>query len=150
VKIVNLLIDSSISWSCKTTWKKASVNTLWCLIGCSIGDFGTILFFQYSSYSLSTEYIMLLAIINGIITSIALETFILSFTQPIVVAFKTAVGMSLISMISMELAMNLVDYIITGGAMINIYVILPMLFAGFITPLPYNYYRLKKFNKSCH
>ena len=87
---------------------------------------------------------------NGILTSIALETVILSLTQPLKLAFKTAVGMSLISMISMELAMNIVDYVITGEAMINIYVILPMLFAGFITPLPYNYYRLKKFNQSCH
>tara|TARA_B100000579_G_scaffold275468_1_gene227645 strand:+ start:168 stop:611 length:444 start_codon:yes stop_codon:yes gene_type:complete len=147
---VNLSIDSSISWKCKSTWNKASINTFWCLLGCSIGDFGTILFFQYSSYSLATEYIMLLAIINGILTSIALETVILSLTQPLKLAFKTAVGMSLISMISMELAMNIVDYVITGGAMINIYVILPMLFAGFITPLPYNYYRLKKFNQSCH
>ena len=140
----------SISWRCKSTWDKASVNTLWCLLGCSIGDFGTILFFQYSSYSLATEYIMLLAIINGILTSIALETFILSLSQPLKSAFKTAVGMSLISMISMEIAMNLVDVIITGGAMINIYVIFPMLLAGFITPLPYNYYRIKKYNKSCH
>ncbi len=147
---MNLSIDSSISWKCKSTWNKASINTFWCLLGCSIGDFGTILFFQYSSYSLATEYIMLLAIINGILTSIALETVILSLTQPLKLAFKTAVGMSLISMISMELAMNIVDYVITGGAMINIYVILPMLFAGFITPLPYNYYRLKKFNQSCH
>ncbi len=147
---MNLSIDSSITWKCKSTWKKASINTFWCLLGCSIGDFGTILFFQYSSYSLATEYIMLLAIINGILTSIALETVILSLTQPLKLAFKTAVGMSLISMISMELAMNTVDYVITGGAMINIYVILPMLFAGFITPLPYNYYRLKKFNQSCH
>ncbi|MEC7877601.1 MAG: DUF4396 domain-containing protein [Bacteroidota bacterium] len=140
----------SISWRCKSTWKKSSINTLWCLLGCSIGDFGTILFFQYSSYSLATEYIMLLAIINGIITSIALETFILSLSQSLKSAFKTAVGMSLISMISMEIAMNLVDVIITGGAMINIYVIFPMLLAGFITPLPYNYYRIKKYNKSCH
>ena len=147
---MNLSIDISISWKCKTSWKKASVNTLWCLLGCSIGDFGTILFFQYSSYSLATEYIMLLAIINGILTSIALETFILSYSQPLQIAFKTALGMSLISMISMELAMNIVDYIITGGAMINYYVIIPMLLAGFITPLPFNYYRLKKFNQSCH
>ena len=123
---------------------------MWCLLGCSIGDFGTILFFQYSSYTLATEYIMLLAIINGILTSIALETFILSLSEPLKSAFKTAVGMSLISMISMEIAMNLVDVIITGGAMINIYVIFPMLLAGFITPLPYNYYRIKKYNKSCH
>ena len=107
---MNLSIDSSISWRCKSTWKKASVNTLWCLLGCSIGDFGTILFFQYSSYSLATEYIMLLAIINGILTSIMLETIILSLTQPLYIAFKTAVGMSLISMISMEVAMNTVCY----------------------------------------
>ena len=96
----------SISWRCKSTWNKASVNTLWCLLGCSIGDFGTILFFQYSSYNLATEYIMLLAIVNGILTSIALETFILSLSQPLKSAFKTAVGMSMISMISMEIAMN--------------------------------------------
>ena len=36
-----------ISWNCLHTWKKSSVNTIWCLIGCSIGDFGTIGFFQY-------------------------------------------------------------------------------------------------------
>ena len=140
----------SISWRCKSTWDKASINTLWCLLGCSIGDFGTILFFQYSSYNLATEYIMLLAIVNGILTSIALETFILSLSQPLKSAFKTAVGMSMISMISMEIAMNSVDLIITGGAVINIYVIFPMLLAGYITPLPYNYYRLKKYNQSCH
>ena len=140
----------SISWRCKSTWNKASVNTLWCLLGCTIGDFGTILFFQYSSYNLATEYIMLLAIVNGILTSIALETFILSLSQPLKSAFKTAVGMSMISMISMEIAMNSVDLIITGGAVINIYVIFPMLLAGYITPLPYNYYRLKKYNQSCH
>lgn len=93
---------------------------------------------------------MLLAIVNGILTSIALETFILSLSQPLKSAFKTAVGMSLISMISMEIAMNSVDLIITGGAVINIYVIFPMLLAGYITPLPYNYYRLKKYNQSCH
>ncbi len=150
MKIVNLSIDSSISWTCKSTWKKARYNTLWCLLGCSIGDFGTILFFQYSSYSLPTHYIMLLAIANGILTSIALETFILSFTHPLFSAFKTAVGMSIISMIGMEVAMNLVDVILTGGAIINIYVIVPMLLAGYFTPLPYNYYMLKKYNKACH
>ncbi len=140
----------SVSWKCKSTWKKASINTFWCLLGCSIGDFGTILFFQYTSYYLPTHQIMALAIFNGILTSIALETFILSLSQTLSSAFKTAVGMSLISMISMELAMNTVDYLITGGATINIYVIIPMLLAGFITPLPYNYYRLKKYNLACH
>jgi len=139
-----------MNWNCKHTWKSASINTLWCLIGCSIGDFGTILFFQYSEYELPVHYIMTLAIINGIITSIILETIILSFSQPLKIAFKTAIGMSIISMIGMEFAMNLVDYLMTGGAIINIYTIFPMLLAGFFTPLPYNYYRLKKFNQSCH
>lgn len=139
-----------MNWNCKNTWNRASVNTLWCLLGCSIGDFGTILFFQYSEYDLTVQYIMILAIINGIITSIILETIILSFTQPLNIAFKTAIGMSIISMIGMEFAMNLVDYLMTGGAMITFYTIIPMLLAGFITPLPYNYYRLKKFNQSCH
>ncbi len=139
-----------MNWNCRNTWKSASINTLWCLIGCSIGDFGTILFFQYSEYELPVHYIMTLAIINGIITSIILETIILSFSQPLKIAFKTAIGMSIISMIGMEFAMNLVDYLMTGGAIINIYTIFPMLLAGFFTPLPYNYYRLKKFNQSCH
>ena len=67
-----------ISWTCKSTWKRSSYNTLWCLIGCSIGDFGTILFFQVSSFDIATVIIMSLAIINGLITSILLETFILT------------------------------------------------------------------------
>ena len=65
-------------------------------------------------------------------------------------AFKTAIGMSFISMIAMELSMNLVDIIITGGAILTIEVIPIMLFFGFITPLPYNYWRLKKFGIACH
>ena len=65
-------------------------------------------------------------------------------------AFKTACGMSLISMISMELAMNLTDYLIIGSAKLVWWVIPIMLLVGFLTPWPYNYWRLKKFNISCH
>jgi hypothetical protein len=65
-------------------------------------------------------------------------------------AFKVAIGMSLISMISMEVAMNIVDVLLTGGAMLTWWVIPIMLLAGFITPLPYNYFRLKKYGKACH
>jgi len=64
-------------------------------------------------------------------------------------AFKTATGMSLVSMISMELSMNLVDVIFAGGVLVW-WVIPFMLLAGFITPLPYNYFRLKKYGKACH
>ena len=99
---------------------------------------------------ISTLNIMILAIINGLITSVILETIILLKQMSFKQALTTALGMSLISMISMEVAMNLTDYLITGGAVLNLTVIPIMLLAGFITPLPYNYWRLRKYNKSCH
>ena len=138
-------------WSCKHTWSRSAKNTSWCLLGCSIGDFGTILFFQLTQIPFPVLAIMTLAIINGIITSIILETIILlkqNFTFKN--AFKTAVGMSLISMISMEATMNLTDYLLTGGEMLTWWVIPIMLAVGFVTPWPYNYWRLKKFNQACH
>ena len=67
----------TFNWYCKHTWKKSAKNTLWCLLGCAIGDFGTILFFQISKIPFPVMAIMTLAIINGLITSIILETFIL-------------------------------------------------------------------------
>jgi hypothetical protein len=137
-------------WKCKHTWRRSAKNTAWCLLGCSIGDFGTILYFQLSGIPWPTLYIMILAIINGIITSIILETVVLSRQMIISKAFKTAIGMSLISMVSMEIAMNAVDWIIMGGAKLVWWVIPIMLLAGFLTPWPYNYYRLKKYNIACH
>ena len=141
----------NFSWSCRDTWKKSANNTLWCLLGCSIGDFGTILYFQLTSTSLSVLNIMILAIINGLITSVLLETIILmkqnfNFKE----AIKVALGMSFISMLSMEISMNLVDYFLVGDAKLTWWVIPLMLTAGFLTPWPYNYWRLKKFKQSCH
>ena len=138
-------------WSCINTWSKSAKNTLWCLAGCSIGDFGTIYYFQITPHSLSLFLVMSFAIINGILTSIILETIILLRQNfAFVNALKTASGMSLISMFSMELAMNLTDYIIIGSAKLVWWVIPIMLLVGFLTPWPYNYWRLKKFNISCH
>ena len=143
--------SETFHWSCKHTWSRSAKNTFWCLLGCSIGDFGTILFFQLTKIPFPVLAIMILAIINGIITSIILETIILlrqnfSFKQ----ALKTAVGMSLISMVSMEIAMNATDYLLTGGAILTWWVVPIMLAVGFVTPWPYNYWRLKKFNEACH
>lgn len=140
----------NISWKVTTTWKQASKNTLWCLIGCSIGDFGTIAYFQVNRIAWPVVAIMILAIINGLITSIILETFILSSQMALNLAFKTAIGMSLISMISMEVAMNVTDVLLTGGAKLTWWVIPIMLVVGFLTPLPYNYWRLQALNKACH
>ena len=140
----------NISWKVTTTWKQASKNALWCLLGCSIGDFGTIAYFQINQIAWPVLAIMILAIINGLITSIMLETFILSRQMVLNLAFKTAIGMSLISMISMEVAMNVTDVLLTGGAKLTWWVIPIMLVVGFLSPLPYNYWRLQALNKSCH
>ena len=142
---------ANFNWNCKHTWKTSAKNTAWCVLGCAIGDFGTILFFQISKIPFPVLGIMTLAIINGLITSIILETIVLmrqkfDFSK----AIRTALGMSFISMISMEIAMNLTDYILTGGAILTWWVVPIMLVVGFLTPWPYNYWRLKKFNEACH
>ena len=142
---------STFNWSCSDTWKRSAKNTAWCLLGCAIGDFGTILFFQLTKIPFPVLGIMTLAIINGLITSIILETIVLmkqnfDFRN----ALKTAMGMSFISMVSMEVAMNLTDYLLTGGAMLTWWVVPIMLAVGFLTPWPYNYWRLKKFGIACH
>lgn len=63
--------------------------------------------------------------------------------------------MSLISMLAMEIAENVVDYLLMGG---NVELGSARFWlaagaatiAGFLTPLPYNYIRLRKYNKSRH
>ena len=157
VRAIGYTVDGlgeEFHWRDGSVWRQSAHNTKWCLIGCSIGDFGTIAAFQFIPYldglGWSTMSIMLLAIFNGIMTSIALETFILSAQMALKEAFRVAIGMSLISMISMEAAMNITDVILTGGAMLTWWVIPIMLLAGFITPWPYNYWRLKKYGVACH
>ena len=145
------MIADTFNWSCKDTWKRSAKNTAWCVFGCAIGDFGTILYFQLTEIPFPILGIMILAIINGLITSIILETIILMIQKiNFVNALKTALGMSLISMISMEIMMNFTDYVLTGGAILTWWVIPIMLIVGFLTPWPYNYWRLKKYGINCH
>ena len=152
IEIVNQtsVLKKPFHWKCKHTWRRSAKNTLWCLLGCSIGDFGTILYFQLSAINWPTLSIMMLAIINGLITSIILETLILSRQMTIKIAFQTALTMSFISMLSMEVAMNSVDWLILGEAKLVWWIVPIMLLVGFLTPWPYNYYRLKKYNIACH
>ena len=157
VRAIGYTVDGQAEefhWRDGSVWRQSAHNTKWCLVGCSIGDFGTIAAFQFIPYldalGWSTMSIMLLAMFNGIMTSIALETIILSAQMALKEAFRVAIGMSLISMISMEAAMNVVDVVLTGGAKLTLWVILPMLVAGFLTPWPYNYWRLKKYGVACH
>jgi len=125
-------------------------NTLWCLLGCSIGDFGTILYFQLTSTPWPVLMIMILAIVNGLITSVILETIVLMHQLKLQEAIKTALGMSFISMIGMEVSMNAVDWIIVGEAKLLWWVVPIMLVAGLVASWPYNHWRLKKFNLACH
>ena len=141
----------SIVWNNRSNWIKSAHNTKWCLIGCMIGDFGTIAYFQFSEHSVSTPVIMMLAMLNGLVTSVMLETVILYRSNfSLREALKTAFGMSFISMLAMEAAMNITDYALTGGAILTWWVIPFALLAGFLTPWPYNYWRLQKHGRSCH
>ena len=135
----------NFNWSCKHTWKRSAKNTAWCLLGCAIGDLGTILFFQLTKIPFPVLGIMTLAIINGLITSIILETIILlrqnlDFSK----ALKTALGMSFISMVSMEIAMNLTDVILTGGAILNWWVVPIMLISWFFNSMAIQLLEIKK------
>ena len=148
---------SSSFWVNKVKWKRASFNTLNCLIGCSIGDFGMILFLQAYYPETSMMWQMILAIIAGLVTSILLEAIILKVRESFnwIYALKTAFGMSFISMVGMEIAMNTSDFVFTGGKasfadpLYWIALIIAMII-GFIAPLPYNYYKLVKYDKACH
>ena len=141
--------QNTFHWVDKSVWHQSAKNTFWCLVGCSIGDFGAILWFQTYSPTTPALLVMSIAIVCGILTSIALETAILVRQISLGKAFKTAIGMSLISMVAMEIAMNVVDYLIVGEVRLVWWVIPIMLLAGFLTPWPYNYWRLKKLGKTC-
>ena len=95
---------------------------------------------------------------SGVTTSLLLETTLLRYGRdhlPWVAAARTAAGMSMISMLTMELAQNLVDYYLTGGVVqfdspgFWIAALVSMS-AGLLAPLPYNYHRLKKYSRACH
>jgi hypothetical protein len=161
------LNSKSEFWRDRTVWKRAGFNTLNCLIGCSIGDFGALYFmFNYTPAIASNLWIaMPIAMTSGILSSLTLETVLLRVREKFTwwQSLRTAFKMSMVSMLSMELAENVTDlYMMQHGfgmSMDNMFNIHEPAFwislgvslcAGFITPLPYNYYMLKKHGKSCH
>ena len=151
-------MDANFHWSDGATWRQAANNTKWCLIGCSIGEFGTLGYYQYAGWPLEVAvgttlfwFLVVLPLINGLATSVALETVLLMRGQmDFANALSTAFGMSFISMLGMEIAMEATDWLLTGGLGMTWWVIPPMLIVGFLTPWPYNYWRLKKFGVACH
>jgi cation transport ATPase len=144
-------------WVDKSTWKRASFNTFNCLVGCAIGDFAMIIYLQVYHPQTPMWLQMLLAVLAGLTTSVALETAIMHYREKFnwKAAFRMAVSMSFLSMVAMEIAMNGTDFMLTGGkAQLSSasywLAFIPAAVAGFLTPLPYNYYQLKKHNRACH
>lgn len=149
--------SSKAFWLDAPKWKRASFNTLNCLIGCSIGDFGFIIYAQSVGLAWSMWAIMGVAILCGLTTSVMLETLILKVREGFSwsLALQTAFSMSFLSMLAMEISENATDYLLTGGTVMPhepfYWIALGIaLVAGFLVPLPYNYWKLKKFNKACH
>jgi len=147
------------NWSDGSVWKQSAHNTKWCLIGCSIGEFGTLAYYSFSGitselelYSNMWYFYAILPLINGLITSVMLETAIMMRGQmDFSNALSTALGMSFISMLMMEIAMEITDLLFTNGELgMNPLAIPFMLIVGFLTPWPYNYWRLKKYGQACH
>lgn len=145
-------------WSSRLLWKRAGVNTLRCLVGCTIGDFSMMWFLQSQYPGLGIYTIMGLSMASGIASSMSLETLLLRYgidKLPWRAAVTTAAGMSLVSMLSMEAVENMVDYHLMGGVVDfadpKFWIAAAVsTFAGFLAPLPYNYIRLRKYGRACH
>ena len=134
---------------------RSAKNTGWCLFGCALGDLGTIAGFQnfYHPHPIPKDIwtmVWVLAMTAGICTSVLLETIILWKQVGPKEAFRTALGMSMVSMLLMEAAINLADYGMMGAPAITLTVLPFTLGAGFLAAWPYNYWRLKKHGKCCH
>ena len=171
VRTIGYTVDSQAEeyhWGDRSVWKQSANNTKWCLLGCSIGEFGTLWYYQqngihhHASWDIVTPwsdafapwiiFLFLLPLINGLITSVMLETAILVRAQmDFGNALSTALGMSFIGMLMMEISMEATDLLYTGGQLgLDIRAVIPMLIVGFLTPWPYNYWRLKKYGMACH
>lgn len=149
------LIGVSYDLSKNMNAVRSAKNTLGCLAGCAIGDLGAIFLFQkyFAPDSIPSHLwitVWIVAMISGIVCSVILETFILWKQLGPKGAFRTAVGMSMISMLLMEVVMNVVDYGMMGEPAITLSILPFTLGAGFLAAWPYNYWRLKKHGRCCH
>ncbi|KAB8077877.1 hypothetical protein BDV29DRAFT_167612 [Aspergillus leporis] len=145
-------------WTDKPTWSRAGVNTLRCLVGCTLGDFSALWMLQSLFPEMGMGAVMGVSMASGLLTSLTLETVLLVQGKdrlPWKHAFKTACGMSFISMLAMESVQNLVDYHLTGGVVVLgdpgfWAAAVAAMGAGFLAPLPWNYFRLRAWKKACH
>lgn len=144
-------------WSDRKVWRVASRNTLNCLIGCMIGDIGMIIYMQAYHPHAPMMLTMGLAMAAGLVTSILFESALLHWRERFrwSAAFKMAFSMSFLSMLGMELAANATDFMLTGGRVpfsdpFYWTALAISVGAGFLAPLPYNYWKFKQHGKACH
>ena len=145
-------------WRDGSAWLRAARNTAHCLVGCTIGDIAAMTLVPLVWPAVPLSVLMVIAVVAGIATSLGLETLVLRSREGMAWgrAFSVAWGMSLISMVAMEVAMNTVDWLAMGGQRMPIthagywLAWLPALAAGFLAPLPYNYFAMKRHGHSCH
>jgi len=145
-------------WSDQSAWSRAASNTATCLLGCALGDIAAMTLVPLSWPTIQIGLLMAIAIASGLASSLILETAILRVREGFAwrQAIRAAFGMSLISMIVMEIVMNVVDWFAMGGIRLPMHDLhywlawMPALIAGFLAPLPYNYYMLKRHGRACH
>ena len=144
-------------WNAGGTWKNAGRNTTVCLIGCTTGDMSAWFYLQHHHPDMAFMLSMAIAMTAGICTSILLETVLLRLREGFAwgAAARTALTMSLVSMMAMEASENLVNYALTGGGVdisnpVFWGALLLSILAGCLVPLPYNYYKLRRLGHSCH
>ena len=148
--------SSAAFWADAPSWRRAARNTTRCLVGCSVGDLSCLWLLASAAPELGAAPAMAASMACGVATSMALETWVLKVWEGFAswtTAASTAANMSLISMLSMEGAENAVSYYATGGDICSehFFAFLPAsLAAGFLAPLPYNYFMLRKHGRACH
>ena len=73
-------------------WRRASSNTLRCLIGCSIGDFSAMFYLQTHHTGLPFLAMMTIPMASGIATSLGFETLVLRIKGTVQTSFATGSG----------------------------------------------------------
>jgi hypothetical protein len=144
-------------WTDKPVWRVAARNTFNCLVGCMVGDLAVVIYMQAKHPGASMVFTMILAMAAGLVTSILFETLILKLREGFKwgAAFTTAFSMSFLSMLAMEFAANATDFMLTGGRVPLsdpfYWIALALAVgAGFLLPLPYNYWKFKRHGAACH
>lgn len=145
-------------WRDRPTWRRAVVSTAHCLLGCTIGDVAAMTLVPIVWPSVPMSLLMAIAVVAGLASSLLLETLVLRLRERMAwsAAWRTALAMSLLSMVGMEAAMNVTDWAVMGGVRLPMHepgywlAWLPALVVGFLVPLPYNYRQLRRHGRSCH